>query len=62
MTQSSCIISLMNTLKNIKTAIVCDWLTDFGGAELVIEHLMEIFPDADIYTSVFFLPERKTFA
>ncbi|MBX9809489.1 glycosyltransferase [Candidatus Gracilibacteria bacterium] len=38
-----------------KTAIVADWLIDFGGAELVISHLLETFPDADIYTSVCFM-------
>ncbi len=36
-------------------AIVCDWLIDFGWAELVISHLLEMFPHADIYTSVCFM-------
>lgn len=35
-----------------KIAIVTDWLIDFGGAELVVKHLLELFPEADIYTSV----------
>ena len=39
-------------LKNKRTAIICDWLIDFGWAELVISHLLELYPDADIYTSV----------
>jgi len=51
----------MTTLKNKKIAIICDWLKDFGGAELVVEHILEAFPDADIYTSVFFLERRKAF-
>ncbi len=38
-----------------KTAIICDWLIDFGWAELVISHLLEAFPDADIYTSVCYM-------
>jgi glycosyltransferase involved in cell wall biosynthesis len=38
--------------KDKKVAIVCDWLIDFGGAELVVSHLLELFPEADIYTSV----------
>lgn len=36
-------------------AIVADWLIDFGWAELVISHLLETFPEADIYTSVCFM-------
>ena len=42
-------------LKNKRTAIICDWLIDFGWAELVISHLLEDFPDADIYTSVCYM-------
>jgi len=38
--------------KDLKTAIICDWLIDFGGAELVISHLLEMYPEADIFTSV----------
>lgn len=41
-----------------KIAIVAEWLTSRGGAEKVIESLLEIFPDADLYTSVF---NKKTF-
>lgn len=51
----------MNTLENKKIAIVCDWLKDFGWAEIVISHLLEIFPNADIFTSVFFMKENKIF-
>ena len=36
-------------------AIIADWLIDFGWAELVISHLLEIFPEADIYTSACFM-------
>lgn len=41
--------------KNKRIAIVVDWLIDFWWAELVISHLLEIFPDADIYTSVCYM-------
>jgi glycosyltransferase involved in cell wall biosynthesis len=40
-------------LKNAKIAIVCDWLTNFAGAERVILKMHKIFPDAPIYTSVY---------
>ena len=38
-----------------RIAIVVDWLIDFGWAELVISHLLELYPDADIYTSVCYM-------
>lgn len=40
-----------------KVALVADWITHWGGAERVFAKLMEMYPEADIYTSVFF-PER----
>lgn len=36
-----------------KIAIVHDWLTTAGGAELVIAELHKLFPKAPIYTSVY---------
>lgn len=36
-----------------RVAIVCDWLTNMGGAEKVVLALHHAFPDAPIYTSVF---------
>ncbi len=40
-----------------RIALVADWITHWGGAERVFEKLMNMYPEADIYTSVFF-PER----
>lgn len=37
----------------MKVAIVHDWLTQWGGAERVLETLHEIFPEAPIYTSLY---------
>ena len=34
-----------------RVVIVHDWLLDKGGAELVVEQLHQVFPDAPIYTS-----------
>ena len=34
-----------------KVALVCDWLTNVGGAEKVILKIHQLFPDAPIYTS-----------
>lgn len=36
-----------------KIAIVHDWLTAAGGAEVVVEELHKLFPKAPIYTSVY---------
>lgn len=40
----------------MKIAIVHDYIKEYGGAERVLEALLEIFPDATVYTSLF-LPE-----
>jgi glycosyltransferase involved in cell wall biosynthesis len=39
--------------KNIKVALIHDWLTGFGGAEQVLLSLHQLFPEAPIYTSVY---------
>ncbi len=41
----------MDGLQDKKVAIVCDWLTGYGGAERVVLELHKMFPDAPIYTS-----------
>ncbi len=43
----------MQNLDNKKIAIVCDWIKDWWWAEIVLEQLLDIFPNADIFTSVF---------
>ena len=40
-------------LEKLKVAIVHDWLVNYGGAERVVETILEIFPQADIYTLVY---------
>lgn len=35
----------------MKVALVCDWLTNVGGAEKVLLEFHRLFPDAPIYTS-----------
>ena len=41
------------TKNNFKVAIVHDYLKEYGGAERVVEKLLNIWPDATLYTSVF---------
>lgn len=43
----------------MKVAIVCDWLVVYAGAERVVEQLLNIYPEADIFCLVDFLPEGQ---
>ncbi len=40
----------------IKVAIVHDWLTTHSGAEKVLANILKIYPAADVYTLVDFMP------
>ncbi|MDD2907916.1 MAG: glycosyltransferase [Candidatus Gracilibacteria bacterium] len=51
----------MQNLENKKIALVCDWIKDWGGAEIVLEQMLEIFPKADIFTSIFFQENNPIF-
>jgi glycosyltransferase involved in cell wall biosynthesis len=46
----------------MKVAIVHDWLVAPGGAEKVLEQIIECFPDADLFSIVDFLEDRKLLA
>lgn len=37
----------------MKIAIVHDWLVNYGGAELFVEYLLKIYPEAEIFTLVY---------
>lgn len=43
----------------IKIAIVHDWLVTDAGAEKVLRAILELYPDADIYSLVDFLSEKN---
>jgi glycosyltransferase involved in cell wall biosynthesis len=43
----------MDEIKNLKIALVHDFLNQYGGAERVLEVLCEMFPDAPIYTLLY---------
>lgn len=38
----------------MRIALVTDYIKEFGGAESVLEYLSDIFPDAPIYTTMYF--------
>src|SRR3990167_11391254 len=37
----------------MKIAIVHDYIKEFGGAERVLEELIKLYPEADVYTSLY---------
>lgn len=43
----------MGAMKSSRIAIVCDWLTNPGGAERVVLALHEMYPEAPIFTSIY---------
>lgn len=43
----------------MKVAVVCDWLVTYAGAEKVLEQILHIFPEADLFAVVDFIPEGK---
>lgn len=43
----------------MKVAIVHDWLTVYAGAEKVLEQLLKIYPQADIFTIVDFMDKKE---
>lgn len=43
----------------MKTAIVHDWCVVYGGAERVLEQIIDCYPDADVYTLIDFVPDEQ---
>jgi glycosyltransferase involved in cell wall biosynthesis len=43
----------------MKTAIVCDWLVTIGGAEKFLHHLLNCFPQADLFAVIDFVPPAE---
>lgn len=43
----------------MKVAIIHDWLMTYAGAERVLEQMILNYPEADIYSTVDFLPEHQ---
>ena len=43
----------------MKVAVVHDWLETYAGSERVLEQILNLYPDADLYSLVDFLPAGK---
>lgn len=41
----------------MKIALVHDWLTVYAGAERVLEEMLRVYPDADLFSLIDFVPE-----
>jgi len=44
-------------LKSLKVAIVHEWFVDYSGSERLVEQMLNLFPQADLYAQVDFLPD-----
>lgn len=45
--------------KRLKTAIVHDWLPVYAGAERVLEQMISVMPESEIYSLIDFLPDDQ---
>ncbi|WP_372621859.1 glycosyltransferase [Falsiroseomonas sp.] len=43
----------------MKIAIVHEWLDTYAGSERVVEQMLELFPEADLFTVCDFMPEAE---
>ena len=45
------------SLRSMEVTLVHDWLNQMGGAEAVLENLVQLYPRAPIYTSIYWRDE-----
>jgi glycosyltransferase involved in cell wall biosynthesis len=43
----------------VKTAIVHDWLVTYAGAERALEQILVLYPEADLYSLIDFIPQDQ---
>ncbi len=43
----------------MKVAIVHDWLVTYAGAERVLEQMLAVYPDAELFSLIDFVPEQE---
>jgi len=48
-------------LNQLKVAIVHEWFVNYAGSERVVEQLLDVFPQAEIFALVDFLPDNQRF-
>lgn len=50
---------LLQRLGQLKVAVIHDWLTVHGGAERVLEQILAVLPQAELFSLVDFVPENQ---
>ena len=43
----------------MKVAVVCDWLVVYAGGERVIEQILKLYPKADVFALIDFVPDEQ---
>jgi glycosyltransferase involved in cell wall biosynthesis len=52
------IVEFHSVIGKLKIAIVHEWFVNYAGSERVVEQMLEVFPNADLFSIVDFLPEN----
>jgi glycosyltransferase involved in cell wall biosynthesis len=50
---------MRESLAHLRVAVVHDWLVTYAGAERVLEAMLRVLPQAELYSLIDFLPEGK---
>lgn len=45
--------------RTLRVAVVHDWLVIYGGAERVLEHILDLYPEADLFSLIDFVPAEQ---
>jgi len=45
----------------VKIALVHEWLTNYAGSERVVEQMLLVFPEADVFATIDFVPDKERF-
>jgi glycosyltransferase involved in cell wall biosynthesis len=49
----------LQSTPRLRVAVVHDWLVVYGGAERVLEHILDLYPQADLFSLIDFVPEEQ---
>jgi glycosyltransferase involved in cell wall biosynthesis len=55
------IVKIPSSLAQLRVAIVHEWFVNYAGSERVVEQLLNVFPQAELFSLVDFLPEHQRF-
>ena len=44
--------------RDLKVAIVHEWFVDYSGSERVVEQLINLYPEADLFSVIEYMPEH----